>query len=292
MTKHIDRLLFDVALRRRTPRAFATPTLVALNVVLFIVMVAAGVHPLNPDAMTLLRWGGDLASRTVNGEWWRLATSMFIHAGALHLAFNMFGLLQVALIVERLVGSACFLGVYAVTGVVASLASLYVHPASVSVGASGAIFGIYGCGLAIFAKASGYSLFEIFSHTTKPDDEPSVISLNLSSTDAADSWPTETAADAEQGRIPSAVLKPLAASVLTFIFYNFQNRQPGIDHAFWDGPSRQTLRPRGHRYGESCGRWRLPQSYSARPSLNCQHSTISSRKLSVSTPSKRKSSPS
>jgi membrane associated rhomboid family serine protease len=181
---------------RRTPHAFATPTLVGLNVVVFVVMVAAGVPPLNPDAMTLLRWGGDLAPRTVNGEWWRLATSMFIHAGALHLALNMFGLIQVALIVERLVGSACFVTVYAVTGFVASLASLYVHPASVSVGASGAIFGIYGFGFAIFAKVSGSSLIEIVSANRKSDDEPSVISLDLSSTDAANSWPTETAADA------------------------------------------------------------------------------------------------
>jgi rhomboid protease GluP len=135
--------------RAGPPRAFVTLALVALNLAIFVAMVTAGVHPFNPDPGMLVDWGGGFGPRTTDGEWWRLVTAMFVHAGAFHLLANMIGLLQVGVIVERFLGNMAFLTVYLMTGLLASLASLWGHPGSASVGASGALFGIFGVWLAV-----------------------------------------------------------------------------------------------------------------------------------------------
>ena len=95
-----------------------------------------------------LLWGGSIGPRTTNGEWWRLVTSLFVHPGFLHLVANMLGLLQLGLLLERLVGRVAVAGVYLSAGVFASLVRLSASPVDVSVGASGAIFGMYGLLLA------------------------------------------------------------------------------------------------------------------------------------------------
>lgn len=137
---------FGDALRERTPLALVTPVLVALNATIFVLMLfGAGAFS---DPETLVGWGGNFGPRTTNGEWWRLVTTMFVHSGILHLLVNIAGLVQVGLILERLVGRLAFGAVYIAAGVFASLVSLWAHPMAVSVGASGAIFGLYGLLLA------------------------------------------------------------------------------------------------------------------------------------------------
>jgi len=125
---------FHEALRARTRWSLVTPALVALNVGVFV----SG----DPAAL------GNFAPHTTNGEWWRLATSMFVHSGLVQLLVNVAGLVPVGLIVERLVGRLAFAAVYLAAGVLASLVSLWEYPVAVSLGASGAIFGIYGLLLA------------------------------------------------------------------------------------------------------------------------------------------------
>jgi membrane associated rhomboid family serine protease len=137
---------FRDALRARTPWALVTPTLVALNVTIFLFMLF-GAGALS-DPQTLVGWGGNFGPRTTNGEWWRLVTSMFVHSGMLQLLVNVAGLVSIGFILERLVGPLAFAAVYVAAGVLACLVSLYVHPLAVSVGASGAIFGLYGLLLA------------------------------------------------------------------------------------------------------------------------------------------------
>ena len=137
---------FRDALRARTPWALVTPALVALNATVFVFMRFGGGALSDPE--TLVDWGGNFAPRTTNGEWWRLVTTMFVHSGMLHLVANLAGLVQLGLILERLVGRLVFAAVYLAAGVFASLVSLSAHPVAVSVGASGAIFGIYGLLLA------------------------------------------------------------------------------------------------------------------------------------------------
>jgi membrane associated rhomboid family serine protease len=137
---------FRDALRARTPWVPVTPTLVAVNVSIFVFMLF-GAGALG-DPATLVGWGANFGPRTTNGEWWRLVTSMFVHSGILHLLVNVASLVSIGLILERLIGSLTFLAVYVAAGVFASLVSLSISPLGVSAGASGAIFGLYGLLLA------------------------------------------------------------------------------------------------------------------------------------------------
>ena len=137
---------FREAIRARTRWALVTPALIALNVTIFVVMLRGGGVLGDPE--TLVGWGGNFGPRTTNGEWWRLVASMFVHSGMLHLLVNLVGLMQIGLILERLVGPWVFATVYVTAGTLTSLVSLSAHTAAVSVGASGAIFGLYGLLLA------------------------------------------------------------------------------------------------------------------------------------------------
>ena len=80
-----------------------------------------------------------------DGEWWRLLTAMFLHGGVMHLFLNMFALYILGSELERLLGWWRFLGVYLVAGLAGAVASYWMLPVGgLSVGASGAIFGIVG----------------------------------------------------------------------------------------------------------------------------------------------------
>ncbi|MBD0255211.1 MAG: rhomboid family intramembrane serine protease, partial [Cytophagales bacterium] len=139
-------LLVDLVPR---PGFFVTPILMHLNLVLFLLMVIAGLGFLSFGNDDLLTWGANYRPLTVRGQWWRLLTSTFLHGGVLHLFMNLYGLLFVGLFLEPVLGRARLLLIYLLTGVLASLASLLWYPATVSVGASGAIFGLYGALLAL-----------------------------------------------------------------------------------------------------------------------------------------------
>lgn len=80
-----------------------------------------------------------------DGEWWRLVTPMFLHAGLMHLLFNMFSLFIFGPELERVAGKARFLTIYLLSGIFANVASFFLGgPDFAHVGASGAIFGIFG----------------------------------------------------------------------------------------------------------------------------------------------------
>jgi membrane associated rhomboid family serine protease len=96
------------------------------------------------DAETLVGWGGNSWLYTRNGEWWRLITAIFVHAGLVHLLVNLAGFVQISLILERLVGPAILVAVFLVGGIFANLVTLATHPMATTVGASGAAFGLYG----------------------------------------------------------------------------------------------------------------------------------------------------
>jgi len=134
---------FDVLLRERARWAVVTPLLAAIHVIVFLMMLfdrgAFG------DIQTLIAWGANFAPRTTNDEWWRLIGSTFVHGGFLHFAATMAGLVPLGLILERAVGRLAFASIYLAAGILASLVSLWtMSPTSVSFGASGAIFGVYG----------------------------------------------------------------------------------------------------------------------------------------------------
>jgi membrane associated rhomboid family serine protease/Tfp pilus assembly protein PilF len=127
----------------------ATWAVLALNAMVFAVMVMSGVSPSEPTAEALLRFGANRGVVVVaNNEWWRPLFAMFIHVGFLHLAVNMFSLAQIAPAVERMFGQVFFAACYLFSGLIGSLTSNAVHPLTVSAGASGALFGLLGCLLA------------------------------------------------------------------------------------------------------------------------------------------------
>lgn len=132
-------------------RHLVTPMLIYLNTLLLLLMVAAGASPIEPSAKSLLDWGGNARFYTADGDWWRLGTHMFLHGGVVHLAGNVFALLYVGMFLEPLIGKMRFAVAYILAGICGGLASLLMHPHSVGVGASGAIFGLYGVFLAILS---------------------------------------------------------------------------------------------------------------------------------------------
>ena len=146
---------FQQQLAILTPRAFLTPAIVAINLIVFTIMIAAGVHIMSPKIVDLLAWGANYAPKTTGGEWWRLVTSNYLHIGVIHIAFNMWVFWSVGQFVERLVGNLGFFLVYLFSGVVGGFATVLWSPGVVSAGASGAVFGVYGCLLAFLALGRG-----------------------------------------------------------------------------------------------------------------------------------------
>lgn len=128
---------------------FVTPILIYLNIAIFLVMFLSGLGFISFNGQDLLNWGANYQPYTSNGEWWRLITNVFLHGGFMHLLSNMFGLLFVGIFLEPLLGRTKYLTIYLVTGIIASLASIWWYDATVSVGASGAIFGLYGLFLSL-----------------------------------------------------------------------------------------------------------------------------------------------
>jgi membrane associated rhomboid family serine protease len=128
---------------------FITPIFIYINIGIFLLMVIMGFGFISFKGQNLLSWGANYAPLTKNGEWWRLFTSTFLHGGLMHLLVNMYGLFIMGIFLEPLLGRAKFLAAYLLTGILASVASICWHDASVGVGASGAIFGLYGIFLAL-----------------------------------------------------------------------------------------------------------------------------------------------
>ena len=134
---------FAIALEQ-AGKPVVTYTLIAANIAVFLAMVVRGVSITDPRIDALLNWGADFGPLVHHGEWWRIFTSMFLHIGIMHLLMNMYVLLIIGMLTERLFGHTGFLVLYLLAGIGGSFASLTLHPDLVSAGASGAIFGLYG----------------------------------------------------------------------------------------------------------------------------------------------------
>lgn len=139
---------FNRTLKEITPRVVIAWWLLGANVLVFILMTLFGVDFFDPSGADLLRWGAEYGPRTSSGESWRLFTSMFVHIGILHLAFNMIVLMYVAPTLERMFGHIGFLLTYLIAGLAGSWWAFFYNPMQIHAGASGAIFGLYGALLA------------------------------------------------------------------------------------------------------------------------------------------------
>lgn len=132
------------AMRSAPYRPPVTVTIVGLNILVFAGMVLSGVSPMGPTTAQLLRFGADFGPLSLNGESWRILTSNYVHIGLFHILFNMWCLWDLGRLSERILGGWTYALTYTACGIAGSLASLWIHPAAVGAGASGAIFGLAG----------------------------------------------------------------------------------------------------------------------------------------------------
>lgn len=147
----------DFAARRQFNRArgpyavygaYVTWGIIAINLAVFLADAAS------TGFTTLNLWGGYghlmeggwvSAPQVADGEWWRLVTSMFLHYGILHIAFNMYALYLFGPIIEQMYGHIEYAILYLLCGLGGSvLTILLADPRTVAAGASGAIFGLFG----------------------------------------------------------------------------------------------------------------------------------------------------
>lgn len=117
-----------------------TMILIGIHLILFVLMELAGGSQ-NPYVLIL--FGAKLNELIVQGEWWRLVTPMFLHIGFIHLLFNNIALYFIGGVAEKIYGSIRFLFIYLIAGITGVISSFYFSP-SLSAGASGAIFGLFG----------------------------------------------------------------------------------------------------------------------------------------------------
>lgn len=151
---------------------FVTAALVLINVGVYAYQLFQGVPWINPPADQLMKWGGNVAMLTLTGDTWRLATSVFVHGGLVHLLMNMYMLLLLGSLAEREFGRVGLLLLFLAGGVAASCATAWwqswhtlgtdflgrpVVRLTVSVGASGAIMAIAGALLAAHVVRAWYS---------------------------------------------------------------------------------------------------------------------------------------
>ncbi|WP_376797653.1 rhomboid family intramembrane serine protease [Thermogemmatispora sp.] len=124
----------------RYPR-LVTNTLIFINIAVFLVEVILS-QSLFIDSNVLYQMGGEVSQI---GDYWRILTAMFLHANILHIFLNMLSLFLIGSATELFYGKLRYLVIYLASGIVGGLATYFLMPATVlSVGASGAIFGVFG----------------------------------------------------------------------------------------------------------------------------------------------------
>lgn len=135
-----------------TNNALAVRIIIAINVVIFLAMVVAsyGSALFAPPINFIIRWGANIGSYTLIDEPIRLITYAFLHGNLFHILMNMFILFDVGPLVEKIFGTRRFLFIYFFSAIIAALNSLFWRPVVVSIGASGAVFGVYGALLAFY----------------------------------------------------------------------------------------------------------------------------------------------
>ena len=136
---------FQEQLKALAPIPWLTWLLVAANLTIWLLTVKLGAGLAHSAPDKLLVWGGNTASAVQAGEWWRLLSATFLHSGLMHVAMNMIGLAAAGITVERIYGQRLYAIIYLGSGLLGSALSLhFAAQKAVSVGASGAVFGVTG----------------------------------------------------------------------------------------------------------------------------------------------------
>ncbi len=141
-------------------RSLLSPTiiLVAANVLVYICTSLVGGSFIETD-YEVMRTFGQYNLNVFEGQYWQLISSMFVHADIIHLGLNMLFLLIFGLRAEELFTTEEYFFVYMLSGIAGNIMTLFLmSPYTVSIGASGAIFGMYGAGLIYMRKTFGQSI--------------------------------------------------------------------------------------------------------------------------------------
>jgi membrane associated rhomboid family serine protease len=148
----------------RTDQPFVSYGLIGVNVLVYLITVAQGAGINSPGGKLFDNWAliggpqiiqGHLYGGVANGDWWRLITAAFLHANIIHIGFNMLAIGWLGAPVERYVGHLRYLALYLVSGLAGSAGALIATPNGITVGASGAVFGILGALLIIEYQQTG-----------------------------------------------------------------------------------------------------------------------------------------
>jgi len=141
-------------------RSTLTPTtfLVAVNILVYVYTSVVGGNFIRTEYGVLLQFG-QANSNVLSGSYWQLLTSIFVHVDITHIALNMLFLIIFGLRAEELFTTEEYFFVYMFSGLAGSLLTLFLMaPNTVSAGASGAIFGMYGAGIIYTRKTFGQSI--------------------------------------------------------------------------------------------------------------------------------------
>ena len=131
-----------------------TKVLIAINVLFYLITVAQG-GGLNAPGGRLFEKLALYGPAVAAGDWWRLIGAAFLHASVLHIAFNMLALWWIGGPLESAIGHWRFLAIYGISGLAGSAGALLATPHAVTVGASGAIFGLLGAMVVIQWQTTG-----------------------------------------------------------------------------------------------------------------------------------------
>lgn len=123
---------------------FVTAIILNVNILVFITMWLYYNQSFLSHNLQLLHWGANRRFEVLDSEWWRLLTNIFLHGGIMHLIYNSIAFVLVAIILEPMIGRLKFFVYYLICGILASVLSIIYYDNILSVGASGAIFGLFG----------------------------------------------------------------------------------------------------------------------------------------------------
>ncbi|MBP1889461.1 rhomboid protease GluP [Clostridium moniliforme] len=121
-----------------------TSTLIIINIIIFIITAIMSRSIMDINTMVLIECGAKVNYLINKGQIWRLLTCAFLHGGLIHIALNMYSLFIVGTVVEKIYGWKKYLGIYFLSSITSSLLGYLLGPEMISIGASGAIFGVLG----------------------------------------------------------------------------------------------------------------------------------------------------
>lgn len=215
---------FRAVLKARTPIPIVVPALAGLNVLVFLAMLFSSGSFSDPSF--LIGWGASFGPKTSNGEWWRLATSLFVHAGLVHLLVTVGALAQAGITLERLLGPLAIAVVYLSAGLFSGMDRLSGHPMDVHAGAAGGVMGVYGLLIStLLWNVVQQRMGTTAAATAASDTQPAQETLNLrgvlapiEETAAPEQTPHEGGA-AAAALIPVKTLMRMAPAAGLFVLY-------------------------------------------------------------------------